>query len=95
MTMETIAFIATCVSIGLVLGLAIIVVWSGVGFLVAVFEFYNQPPRRPATGACGTCSDLQALWNSLNGFEKLLAFPNFFLAKVVCDSQGCPVELNA
>jgi hypothetical protein len=28
----------------------------------------------------------------MNGFEKFAAWPNFILAKLICDSQGCPVD---
>ena len=92
--METLAAIATGVSLGLVVGLAIILAWSIVGLMVAVFAYYTQPSRGTPAGACGTCSAIQALWDGMNLFEKIAAAPDFALAKLVCNFQSCPIDLD-
>jgi len=95
MTMEPILITIIYFAAPILLGVAVgILIYSIVGFVVAVFAYYTQPPRDPSTGACGTCSDLQALWDSMNTFEKIASYLNFAVAKWICDSQSCPLNLD-
>jgi len=92
--MEPFFLIMLGLTLGMVLCLSVLLAWSIVGLVVVAFAYYTQPRRRTSTGACGTCSDLQALWESMNWFDKIAAFPNYVVAKLICDSRGCPVTLD-
>jgi hypothetical protein len=75
---------------GLLIGAGIILGWGVIGLCVAVFRFFLTPPARaPAGNPCGTCIELQALWNSMSWIEKAASFLNFVAASAICIATGC------
>jgi hypothetical protein len=73
----------------------VLFLWAVVGAIVIVWKLWTNPPPPPAApaGGCTTCVQAQAVYDAMNGWERLASLAYFAAVKVGCAVFGCAFTL--